>query len=99
MCKALRSQSTLAKPEWSSIRALYKGMGYSDYDLDRPLIGIANTWNMANPGHANLRDVSEYVKQGIFQGGGTPVEFGTIGPCDGMGCGNDACILYCQREI
>lgn len=89
MCKALRSQSTLAKPEWSSIRALYKGMGYSDYDLDRPLIGIANTWNMANPGHANLRDVSEYVKQGIFQGGGTPVEFGTIGPCDGMGCGND----------
>lgn len=89
MCKALRSQSTLAKPEWSSIRALYKGMGYSDYDLERPLIGIANTWNMANPGHANLRDVSEYVKQGIFQGGGTPVEFGTIGPCDGMGCGND----------
>ncbi len=89
MCKTLRSQSTLAKPEWSSIRALYKGMGYSDYDLDRPLIGIANTWNMANPGHANLRDVSEYVKQGIFQGGGTPVEFGTIGPCDGMGCGND----------
>ena len=60
MCKALRSQSTLAKPEWSSIRALYKGMGYSDYDLERPLIGIANTWNMANPGHANLRDLSEY---------------------------------------
>lgn len=89
MGKKLRSQETLAKPEWSSIRALYKGMGYSDYDLDRPLIGIANTWNMANPGHANLKDVAEYVKQGIFQAGGTPVEFGVIGPCDGMGCGND----------
>lgn len=89
MANELKSQKTLAKPEWSSIRALYKGMGYSDYDLDRPVIGIANTWNMANPGHANLRDVSEYVKQGIFQNGGTPVEFGTIGPCDGMGCGND----------
>lgn len=89
MGEKLRSQETLAKPEWSSIRALYKGMGFSDYDLDRPIIGIANTWNMANPGHANLKDVAEYVKQGIFQAGGTPVEFGVIGPCDGMGCGND----------
>ncbi|MCD7736029.1 MAG: dihydroxy-acid dehydratase [Lachnospiraceae bacterium] len=88
MTEKLRSQETLAKPGWSSIRALYKGMGYSDYDLDRPIIGIANTWNMANPGHANLKDVAEYVKQGIFQSGGTPVEFGVIGPCDGMGCGN-----------
>ena len=85
----MRSQETLAKPEWSSIRALYKGMGYSDYDLDRPIIGIANTWNTGNPGHANLNTVSDYVKQGIYQAGGTPVEFGVIGPCDGMGCGND----------
>ncbi|MDO4633331.1 MAG: dihydroxy-acid dehydratase [Eubacteriales bacterium] len=84
----LRSTETLAKPEWSSIRALYKGIGYSDYDLDRPIIGIANTWNTGNPGHSNLREVAEYVKQGIYQAGGTPVEFGTIGPCDGMGCGN-----------
>ena len=85
----MRSQETLAQPEWSSIRALYKGMGYSDYDLDRPIIGIANTWNTGNPGHANLNTVSDYVKQGIYQAGGTPVEFGVIGPCDGMGCGND----------
>jgi len=79
----------LAQPEWSSIRALYKSMGYSDYDLERPLIGIANAWNKATPGHYNLNTVAEYVSQGILQGGGTPVEFGIIGPCDGMGCGND----------
>lgn len=85
----LRSQEHLKKPVWSSIRALYKGMGYSDYDLERPMIGIANSWSRANPGHDNLRQVAECVKEGILQAGGTPVEFGIIGPCDGMGCGND----------
>jgi len=83
-----RSQRVLARPDWSNVRALYKSMGYSDYDLERPLIGIANSWNRATPGHYNLNAVSDYVKQGIFQAGGTPVEFGIIGPCDGVGVGN-----------
>lgn len=96
----LRSQKVLARPMWSNIRALYKSMGYSDYDLDRPLIGIANAWNTANPGHFNLNSIAEYVKQGIFQAGGTPVEFGIIGPCDGMGVGNTG-MRYClpARDI
>lgn len=84
-----RSQRILKRPIWSNVRALYKSMGYSNYDLDRPLIGIANSWNRATPGHYNLNTVSEYVKQGIFQAGGTPVEFGIIGPCDGVGVGNE----------
>lgn len=84
-----KSRSVLKGHEWSSVRSLYKGMGFSDYDLERPLIGIANAWNNANPGHNNLRQVSEFVRQGILQAGGTPVEFGIIGPCDGMGCGNN----------
>ena len=83
------SKPFLEQPTWSNVRALYKGIGYSDYDLDRPLIGIANSWNTANPGHANLRQVAESAKEGILQAGGTPVEFGIIGPCDGMACGND----------
>jgi len=86
--KERRSQKVLRRPEWSHIRALYKAMGYSDYDLERPLIGIANAWNSATPGHYNLNTVSGYVRQGIYQAGGTPVEFGVIGPCDGMGVGN-----------
>jgi dihydroxy-acid dehydratase len=84
-----RSQRVLKRPLWSNVRSLYKSMGYSDFDLDRPLIGIANSWNRATPGHYNLNSVSEYVKQGIFQAGGTPVEFGIIGPCDGVGVGNE----------
>jgi dihydroxy-acid dehydratase len=83
-----RSKAVLQRPEFSLHRALYKSMGYSDYDLERPLIGIANSWNRVVPGHYNLNLVSEYVKQGIFQAGGTPVEFGVMAPCDGTAQGH-----------
>jgi dihydroxy-acid dehydratase len=90
-----RSKKILERPEWSINRSLYKSMGYSDYDLDRPLIGIANSWNRVVPGHYNLRQVSEYLQQGIRQAGGTPVEFGVIAACDGIAQGHDGmhCIL------
>jgi len=84
----LRSKEILSRPEWSMQRALYKSMGYSDYDLERPLIGVANSWNRIVPGHYNLDLVSEYVKQGIYQGGGTPIEFGVIAACDGIAQGH-----------
>ncbi|UCF90206.1 MAG: dihydroxy-acid dehydratase [Desulfobacterales bacterium] len=84
-----RSKKILQRPEWSMHRSLYKGMGYSDYDLERPLIGIANSWNRVVPGHYNLNQVAEFVKQGIRQAGGTPVEFGVIAACDGIAQGHD----------
>lgn len=84
-----RSRAILRRPEWSMQRALYKSMGYTDYDLERPLIGVANSWNRVVPGHYNLRLVSEYVQQGIRQAGGTPVEFGVIGACDGIAQGHE----------
>ena len=83
-----RSQEILERPEWAMNRSLYKSMGYSDYDLERPMIGVANSWNRVVPGHYNLRRVSEYVQQGIRQAGGTPVEFGVIAACDGIANGN-----------
>lgn len=83
-----RSKNYLTSPEWAGNRALYKAMGYTDYDLDRPLIGIANSWNRVVPGHYNLKLVSEYVQQGIRQAGGTPVEFGVIAGCDGLAQGH-----------
>lgn len=86
---ANRSERILERPEWSMHRSLYKSMGYSDTDLDRPLIGIANSWNRVVPGHYNLNQVSEFVKQGIHQAGGTPVEFGVIAACDGIAQGHD----------
>jgi dihydroxy-acid dehydratase len=70
-------------------RALYKSMGYSEYDLERPMIGVANSWNRIVPGHYNLNLISDYVKQGIRQAGGTPVEFGVIAACDGIAQGHD----------
>ena len=84
-----RSREILEWPEWAFVRGLYKSMGYSDYDLARPLVGIANSWNRVVPGHYNLNLVSDYVKQGIQQAGGTPVEFGVIAACDGIAQGHD----------
>jgi len=84
-----RSKDILKRPEGSTQRALYKSMGYSDYDLERPLIGIANSWNRIVPGHCNLNVVSDYAKQGIWQAGGTPVEFGVIAACDGIAEGHE----------
>jgi dihydroxy-acid dehydratase len=84
-----RSKQVLKSPDWSMHRSLYKAMGYSDYDLERPLIGIANSWNRVVPGHANLNQVSDFVKQGIRQAGATPVEFGVIAACDGIAQGHE----------
>src|SRR5512139_3132470 len=83
-----RSKDILQPPEWSLVRGLYKSMGYSDYDLSRPLIGVANSCNRVVPGHYNLRLVSDYVKQGIEQAGGTPVEIGVMAACDGIANGH-----------
>ena len=65
-------------------RALFKSMGYTDQEINRPIIGIANSANEVVPGHAHLDKITEAVKAGIYMAGGTPVEFGTIGVCDGI---------------
>jgi len=65
-------------------RSLFKSMGYTDDEIQRPLIGVANSVNSIVPGHVNLDKITEAVKAGIYMAGGTPVEFGTIGVCDGI---------------
>ncbi len=65
-------------------RSLLKAIGYTDDEIKRPLIGIANSVNTIIPGHADLNKISEAVKTGIYMAGGTPIEFGTIGVCDGI---------------
>jgi dihydroxy-acid dehydratase len=65
-------------------RSLFKAMGYTDEEIRRPLIGIANSVNSIVPGHVNLDKITEAVKTGILMAGGTPIEFGTIGVCDGI---------------
>ncbi|MBW1696142.1 MAG: dihydroxy-acid dehydratase [Deltaproteobacteria bacterium] len=65
-------------------RSLFKAIGYTNEEIARPLIGIANSANQIIPGHAHLDKIVEAIKAGIYMAGGTPVEFGTIGVCDGI---------------
>ena len=84
-----RSEKILQRPDFSFNRAVYKSMGFSDKDLEKPIIGVANTWSELVPGSYNLRAVADSVKRGIYAAGGTPVEFGVIGACDGTAQGNE----------
>jgi dihydroxy-acid dehydratase len=68
---------------------LFKAMGFTDEELERPLIGVVNTFNELCPGHAHLRGITRAVKAGITFAGGTPFEFGTIGICDGIAMGHE----------
>lgn len=69
-------------------RSLFKAMGYTDEEIRRPLIGIANSKSEIIPGHINLDKITEAVKAGIRIAGGTPIEFGAIGVCDGIAMGH-----------
>lgn len=86
---AERSKKILSGIQNQYYRATLKSMGFSTDDLKRPMIGIANAWSECVPGHFNLRQVAQRVKDGIYRAGATPVEFGVIGACDGMGQGHD----------
>ncbi|MCL4479644.1 MAG: dihydroxy-acid dehydratase [Deltaproteobacteria bacterium] len=66
-----------------SHRFFYKASGFTDEELDRPLIVIANSMQDAGIGHIHLKQLADAVKAGIYLAGGTPVEFNTIGPCGG----------------
>ncbi len=81
-------------------RALLCGCGYSHQDLEKPLIAIVNSWNEINPGHIHLGKLSEFVKNGVRDAGGTPMEFNTIALCDGIAnSGNYSKFVLPSREI
>ncbi|NMB13162.1 MAG: dihydroxy-acid dehydratase [Firmicutes bacterium] len=69
-------------------RSLFRAMGYTDDELSRPIIGIANASNTIVPGHIHLDKIGAAVEAGIRMAGGTPVTFGTIGVCDGIAMGH-----------
>lgn len=70
-------------------RALYKSMGFSDSQLQKPVIAIANSYTNATPGHYILDQLCEQVKSGILAAGGTPMVFSTVAPCDGIAEGHE----------
>jgi len=69
-------------------RSLLKAVGLTDEEIERPIIGIANSANEIIPGHIHLNRITEAVKAGIRMAGGTPLEFGVIGVCDGIAMGH-----------
>ena len=70
-------------------RSLLKGVGLTDEDIAKPLIAVVNSWNEIVPGHIHLDRLASHVKKGIREAGGTPLEFNTIGVCDGIAMGHE----------
>jgi dihydroxy-acid dehydratase len=79
-----RSDLMTQGPERAPHRSLLRADGFTDWELDRPIIGIANSFNEIIPGHMHLDKLVDAVKAGIYAGGGTPLVFNTIGICDGI---------------
>jgi dihydroxy-acid dehydratase len=73
----------------AAARAMYKAVGYTDEDLRKPIVGIANTWIETMPCNLNLRALAEHVKRGVRDAGGTPMEFNTIAISDGVTMGTE----------
>ncbi|HXH08070.1 MAG TPA: dihydroxy-acid dehydratase, partial [Vicinamibacterales bacterium] len=84
-----RSRRLVDGPERAPARAMLKATGLSDADLARPLIGVANTWIEIGPCNYHLREVAAWVKEGIREAGGTPLEFNTVSISDGITMGSD----------
>ncbi len=79
-----RSDLMTKGPERAPHRSLLRADGFTDWELERPIIGIANSFNEIIPGHMHLDKLVDAVKAGIYVGGGTPLVFNTIGICDGI---------------
>lgn len=85
----MNSQKITQGVENAPKRSLLKAMGYSTEQLNRPLIGIVNSFNEIVPGHIHLQNISRAVKDGVLMAGGLPMEFNTIGVCDGIAMGHE----------
>jgi dihydroxy-acid dehydratase len=87
-------------PDRAPTRAMLKAVGFSDEDLRRPIVGVANTWIEIGPCNYHLRRLAAKVKEGIRAAGGTPMEFNTVSISDGISMGAEGmkCSLI-SREV
>src|SRR5271167_3269315 len=85
--RKLNSAAITQGPNRAPARAMLKAVGFSDEDLNRPFIGVANTWIEIGPCNYHLRELAASVKQGIRSSGGTPMEFNTVSISDGITMG------------
>lgn len=84
-----KSHTLMDGPGRAPARAMLKAVGFTDEDLSRPLVGVANTWIEVMPCNYHLRRLSERVKAGIRAAGGTPIEYNTIAVSDGISMGTE----------
>ncbi len=85
----LQSHTITQGRDRAPARAMLKGIGFTDEDLAKPIIGVANTWIETMPCNYNLRELAVKVKEGIRAAGGTPMEFNTIAISDGVTMGTE----------
>lgn len=85
----MNSDKVKAGVEHAPHRSLLKADGYNDEQMRRPFIGVVNSFNEVAPGHMHLQTIARAVKDGVLAAGGTPMEFNTIGVCDGIAMGHD----------
>lgn len=85
----MNSDKVKAGVEHAPHRSLLKADGYNDEQMRRPFIGVVNSFNEIAPGHMHLQNIARAVKDGVLAAGGTPMEFNTIGVCDGIAMGHD----------
>jgi len=85
----MRSDAVKTGVERTPHRSLFKAMGYTNEELNRPLVGVVNAYNELIPGHIHLQTIADAVKKGVYMAGGTPMEFPVIGVCDGIAMGHE----------
>jgi dihydroxy-acid dehydratase len=83
------SKTIVDGPARAGARAMYKAVGYGGDALAKPLIGIANTWTELGPCNYHLRELAAFVKQGVREAGGTPLEYNTVTVSDGITMGTE----------
>lgn len=84
----MKSDTAKCGLERAPHRSLLRALGCTDEDIERPFVGVINSFNEVIPGHVHLRRVAEAVKAGVYRAGGTPFEANTIGVCDGIAMGH-----------
>lgn len=96
----MRSDRVKKGVERAPHRSLLKACGYTDREISKPLVGVVNSYNEIIPGHIHLNQIVEAVKGSIRAAGGTPIEFPTIGICDGIAMNHQG-MLYSlpSREL
>ena len=84
----MRSDNAKAGMQQAPARSLFRALGLTDEEMERPLIGIVSSYNEIVPGHMNLDKIVDAVKQGVAMAGGTPIVFPAIAVCDGIAMGH-----------